>query len=755
MSTRAILGQSLLWFRLGLLAGLALGARPLAGADTAAGDFYVAPTGDDAQPGTLAQPFRTLDRARDAVRELKGKKPGVPVTVLVRGGNYSLERSVAFTGRDSGTAQAPVTYRAYPGEQPVFRGGKVITGWTLFRDKIYAAKLPGTENLYWRFRELFLNGERQIRARYPNFDPKEPDFGGWAFIESTVQTDTRPPVSFRVEPGVFTRKWAKPQQGEVFIIPGLAWLNHIIPIQAYDAEQGVITVTRRLNERWDNLMKGNRFYVENLLEELDQPGEWCFDTETQTLYFWPPNGTLDGAEVTAPVTDRLIELRATTSEQVRYLRFEGLTFTQTLPAFPFTNSLQPDYVDCNRSNSAGYAFYLENTEHCTISGCRFDQVGGDAIRMSGVCSYNRIVGNEIVKAGGQGISAVNLDFWPYEFPAIWRDNQATMRSVSSRLPWAVGNVISGNHIHHCGVIDNFGAAIHFHGYNTDKNIVSHNHIHDQPHHAIYFSMGFGQNIVEYNDISALCRVMADAGGVYFNRWTIVEGDPVLQQGSIIRYNRVRDVLGVRPQADPSDQPATTPSQDRIHRPHFTWGIYFDNSPRRTHIYGNLCIVNVEGGVFLGGGYAEPEDCLVENNIFVDSSGSQFDVAMAPAARGNRFVRNIAYYHNPEAAMLRTTRDYRYHKKQTNDGLKECDYNLYYLVGGGPLKLVGVESQTFEQWRAKGYDQHSVVSDPLFVDPAAGDYRLKPESPALALGFKPIPYERIGLAGFKAAESDAR
>ena len=113
----------------------------------------------------------------------------------------------------------------------------------------------------------------------------------------------------------------------------------------------MLSVTRRLTEVWDKLRKGNRFYVENLFEELDQPGEWCFDAESQSLYFWPPSGGLDGAEVTVPVIDRLIELRATTGEPVRRLRFSGLTFTQCLSAFPRTDPLHPDYVDCNRPNS--------------------------------------------------------------------------------------------------------------------------------------------------------------------------------------------------------------------------------------------------------------------------------------------------------------------------------------------------------------------------------------------------------------------
>jgi hypothetical protein len=487
---------------------------------------------------------------------------------------------------------------------------------------------------------------------------------------------------------------------------------------------------------------------------LDQPGDWCFDTETQTVYFMPPGGTMEGTEVTVPVTDRLIELRATTGESVRHLRFRGLAFTQTLSVFPHFHPLHPDYVDCNRPNSGGYAVYLENAEHCAIEGCTFDQVGGDAIRLHGYSGHNRIVGNQIAGAGAQGICLADLDLWPYDVPPVWRDNEQALREVSARLPWAVGNLISQNHIHHCGAIDRFGAAIRLHGLNTDGNVISHNHVHDQPHHGIYLSTGFGQNIIEYNDLHALCRSLADAGGVYSNRWCLLEDDPVLGLGHVIRYNRIRDVMGVHPHARPAADPAATPSPDRIVRPHMTWGIYFDNSPRRALVHGNLCIGNTWGGVFLGGGYAEPEACVVENNLFVDSSIYQFDVVLGAHARDNCFRRNIVCYRNPDAALMRAGRAWK-DGAASYAGWREFDRNLYWQAAGAPLRIPDLAEGTLDDWRALAFDRNSLVADPLFVDPAGGDYRLRPDSPALALGFAPLPVELMGITEETADMAAAR
>ncbi len=143
-------------------------------ADLTNADFYVASDGNDDGAGSREQPFRTLDRARDAVRALKAQSPDRPLTVLIRGGTYRLDQSVVFSGRDSGSAKAPITYKAYPSETPVFSGGRVVTGWKPYRDQVLAAQLPQIENWYYRFREMFLNGQRQIRARYPNATEPNP-----------------------------------------------------------------------------------------------------------------------------------------------------------------------------------------------------------------------------------------------------------------------------------------------------------------------------------------------------------------------------------------------------------------------------------------------------------------------------------------------------------------------------------------------------------------------------------------------------
>jgi hypothetical protein len=128
-----------------------------------------------------------------------------------------------------------------------------------------------------------------------------------------------------------------------------------------------------------------------------------------------------------------------------------------------------------------------------------------------------------------------------------------------------------------------------------------------------------------------------------------------------------------------------------------------------------------------------KDVVVENNIFAESSVQQMDLPRGGG--GNRISRNIIYYSSPRAALLKTNK---------GESIAECDFNVYYFqTAGAKLKVTGVENESFLKWREMGFDTHSKVVDPMFVDFGNGNYRLKAESPALALGFKPIDTSRIG------------
>ena len=604
----------------------------------------------------------------------------------------------------------------------------------------------------WKFRELYFNDESQIRARWPKFDPRDPLYGGWAFVAaaSPAQTEKNAPSApgrpseFRYEDTAAPpRPWSKVSQAELKVFPWYCWVDDLIPVAHIDVAKRVIALSRPVMPSDMPLTKGNRFYVENVLEELDQPGEWCLDTESGTLYFWPPTGSVAGAEVVAPFTDRLLELRGTPGAPIHNLTISGLTLTQTRSTWPEQRS-----ENFHAPAMRGEAIRLENAEECSVENNLIIRVGGDGVRLQGYGARNRVVGNEIAYAGGQGVSLAggfnfNTGFDAGVNTGFWMDKAALAR-ISALYPKSVGNLISNNHIHHTGRIKKNGGAIQFYSINSIDNVVSHNLIHDTADKGMTMQDGYGRFLIEYNEIRNVCLEISDTGAIMTNRWHLLEGDPELGGRIVIRNNLIRDAIGCGAYDSPREGRGFRRSRagGRIWTPYYAWGIYFDNSGMDRSVYNNIVIGTVLGGVTMPVG--DPKNNVFENNILVGSSAYQFDLRIGAGREGggetaarNRFVRNIVYSTVPGAGLFPIT-------DRTRGALVECDFNLYFAVTGEPLAIAGVKGGRLRDWQDLGFDHGSIVSDPLFVDPAHGDFRLKPESPAFRLGFRPIETKTIGL-----------
>lgn len=728
-----------------VLAAALLGhaARPAAAAEVAASQplhFYVSVKGDDrwngrrpaAQPApaegseAIDGPFATLARARDAIRDIRSETQLVqPVTVMVLDGTYYLDEPLELSGQDSGTAESPLTITAFPGHRPVLSGGRKIEGWKPSGNGIVQALLPDVKSGDWNFRQLFHNGRRQIRARWPNFDPANPLYGGWAFVDALQEGGHS--FQFSTAPDASPHRWSDPSQAEINIFPWYCWVNDILPVAEADAGRRTITLGHGPHHDWMPLLAGNRFIVENVLEELDQPGEWCLDRRSGRLSFWPPEGEAAAAEVVAPRLLELIRLTGDEKRPVRKITISGLTFSHTNSPFP-----EQQHESHHSPALSGAAVRLEHALDCRIENNRFHNLGGDAVRLHGPNAENRITGNEISEVGGSGVSLVshepgNAESW---------DDRDVLRRNSQRYPTLVRNVISNNHIHHCGVMKKNCAGVQLYGIDSVDNVISHNLIHHMSDKGMTMQDGFGRFIVEYNEMHTLGLEIADTGGIMTNRWFVLDDDPDLARGNIIRFNLIRDCIGCGAYAEqrsPKGEGDSVRAGGRIWSPYYTWGIYFDNSGENITVFGNIVVSTVLGGVSMPVG--SPRYNRVENNIFVGSSGNQVDLRMGGAAQGNRFVRNIVCFSNPDAMLLAAQPAAKQH-------LAACDHNVYFAAAGQELRVRGIG--TFADWQALGFDQHTLLADPLFVDAGKGDYRLRAESPAFQLGFQPIDTERIGL-----------
>ena len=822
-----------LWLGLLLLGALASAAR-------AEVTLWVAPGGDDRNPGTKERPLATLAGAREAVRGLRqaGELPG-PVTVTVRAGTYYLGAPLTLGPEDSGTEQCPITWRAAEGEAVTLSGGRVISGWKQGAGKIWTAHLPDVAAGKWDFRELFVNGKRQILARYPNFDPAEPYEGGWLFArtpagwkgdfgrgvhntqvagtwmeynlnvpatghyyvwlrdayvaavnqqfhhisdmsgatelsvdggpgvpllhlpdtggweafqwstaasaeldltagphvlrwtnvksgginpDAWVSTDDpawRPALplpataqgrhlfvvqaerpdkwngpllqfenyvasddTIYTDPGVVKPAWNAPG-AVVHIFPYNSWFSMTIPIEQADPAGNRIVLADKADGQ---VLAGNRYFVENVKEELDSPGEWYLDRAKGDLYYWPSDPAFPQVTVTAPVMDRLIVLAGTADKPVRHVNLQGFTIRDV----DYGDQQDPYYP-------AQAAIQLREASDCRVEGCNFLSVGGYAVWIKGGSARNAVTSNEVADAGEGGVF---LD------GSAWREggkgDDFHQADPSGRRP--TGNAVTENWIHHCGLVYAHVAGVYL-NYAV-STMVTHNLITDMPRYGISIKYNSPGNDLEYNKILRTNRETNDTGGIesYENPGP-----------TFIRYNLVGDSMGLKP----------TP-EGKIVSPYFCNGIYLDDHVSRVEIRGNLVYRQPWCGVMIHTGH----DNVIENNVFVDSRDQQFTWSnYSGNSKGNRIQHNIVAWSNPASTL----------------GLEEVpgpewvdsDYNLYWPPGK-QLDLSALVK--------KGLEAHSVIGDPLFVDAAHDDYRLRPGSPAEQIGFQPLPVDRMGPVG---------
>ncbi|MAE67695.1 MAG: hypothetical protein CMJ18_25860 [Phycisphaeraceae bacterium] len=694
--------------------------------------FYVSPDGRDDASGRhpvdigSGAPFATLTAARDAVRKLIASGPDRPVTVMLLDGVYRLDKPLALAPEDSGTPECPVTWTAFPGDRPVLSGGRVLNDWQMHLGPIRKCVLP-PELRALKIRQLFHDGQRQIRARWPKRNHADPLYGGWAFIEQTLPEEEDNPHTLVYEPADEPKIWSKPEQAEVNVFIWYCWINHLLPVVAVDREARSIRIDHERILYDMTLTKGNRFIVENVLEELSEPGEWCLDTDDGTVYFWPPEP--DGQTV-VPVADRLIELVGRPREPLHDVCIRGLTFTHTRSPFPDQLNEDCFHSPCLR----GEAIRLENARDCIIERNVFRTIGGDGVRLHGSNTRNRMWRNEISDCGGSGISLASDGKYNSN---DWTDTDE-MRRASRRYPRSVQNEIAHNDVRQCGALKKNGGAVQVFGLSCTDNVIAHNHLHDLPDKAVVIQDGFGRIIVEYNDIHDVAAEISDTGAIMTNRWYPFEDNRNLRDGNIIRFNRIRNVIGCGAYGKPLAELSSTRAGGRIWTPYYNWGIYLDNSGMKVTIFGNLVIGAVRGGVSFPVG--DPQDNTIENNILVDCLLHQADFHIGgDCGARNRFVRNVLYHSDPEAAMVCISAN-------TVPVFAEFDLNVYGTPGEARLAWVAgerSEADCREVWRDTGFDMNSVIADPLFVDAEHGDYRLRPDSPAFDLGFQPLDFDCVG------------
>ena len=671
---------------------LSAGAAGRVGAEPVT--FYVAPNGNDAWSGRLAEPdaddndgpFATVPRAQEALRALRSDAalPG-SVTIRIRG-VHRLSEPLVITPDDSGAEQHPVTFSGYPGERPLLSGGRPITGWQEGEDGRWTVTLPEVKAGEWSFLQLFVGGERRRPARAPN--------EGYYRIASLMPGPPIPnskPVArekFIFAPGDL-RRWA--QLGDVRVVLMHSWETSLHPIRSVDTEANLVEFAAPMREWWSigHWEANQRYYVENALELLDQPGEWYLDRSTGVLTYLPmPGEDIRQVEVIAPVLTELVRLEGNADEG----RFVDHVVLRGLDLHHADWVLSPEG---NSSTQAAItvpaAVTATGARHCVLEDCEVAHVGTYGVWFGRGCKENRIERNHIHDLGAGGVR-------------IGEDRMARHDAAE-----ASGNVVTNNYIHDGGRV--YAAGVGLWLAQSSGNTISHNEIHSFNYSGISVGWNWNEapnrthsNTIEYNRVHHVMQgVLSDGGGIY----TLG-----VQPGTVIRNNIFHDIWPY------------------MGNPAMAWGIYFDQGSRGMLVENNIVYHTLTGGIMNTG---RPE-ITVRNNIFALSARHAAWRYSQDGDPPSTVERNIFYltqgelFHNDGGRM---------------DERTGWERNLYWRTDGRPLEFYGAD---FAAWQARGLDANSRVADPKFVDPARFDFRVQPGSPALELGFEPIDTSRVGLIG---------
>ncbi|NEA30997.1 discoidin domain-containing protein [Streptomyces sp. SID13031] len=526
---------------LAVLAGLLVPSALLAAPAEATGPttLYVAPAAHaKGGTGTLARPLSSLEQARDQVRKLTKHQRG-DIRVVLLPGDYRRTDTFQLTSQDSGRNGHKVIYQALPGTSVTIDGGRLVTGWTLSdpAKNIYKAHVGSID-----FRQFYVNGERQQRARGPENPP------GWSKTTTGYTDTTSSLANFK-------------NQGDIEVDSRWGWMHYRCPVQSAVGT----TVTMQQPCYYNaNLHEGqeiqNPTWIENAYELLDSPGEWYLDKSTGDVYYLPkPGQSPTTATVVVPQVQSLVDVTGSITDPVQNIQFDGITFSYSTWLAPSSDDGMVEGQAGFRINGSGWRdfdhsrLYWEKTpgavnvgysRNISFTGNTFTHLGAVGLNLNTGSQGTTIRGNIVRDVAATGIQVGGtdiIDHHPADARAITKDTLVS------------NNVITK------AAADYSGSLAIMAGY-TEHTVIEHNKIYDLPYSGISVGWGWGNtdvggdtnypgnfgipiydtpttaknNIIRDNSISDIMKHQADGGAIY----TLS-----MQPGSVVSGNYIKNTPG--------------------------------------------------------------------------------------------------------------------------------------------------------------------------------------------------------------------
>ena len=633
-------------------------------------DWYISPTGNDSDgDGSVGSPWHTLHKARDMARTRKNE----PVTIYLMDGTYYLEATLNFTESDSRSSTAPLTFMAIDGAEPVVHGGKTVSGWNTEGNLFY--KDLGPDHYY--FKNLFKGNERRTRARTPNL-------GSFYRVAKSLNSRTQ----FEFHPGDINSSWTNLNEVNVNVYYNWwahkGWIKNVTG-NTVELEQGVWAIGG-VNDEQRKSENRARYYIENIFEGLDSPGEWYYNHTSGRLYYYPMPGETPSVELHVPLMTHLIDIQGGWSTPVTYINFEGLAFNYA----DWKEQKTDAYFNTQAHKKVKSAMInMYSAQHITFLNCEIAHGGGYGITMQPGSQNNMVQKCHIYDLGAGGVyMGTNTS-----------QNSSAFPQASQRIS---NNTVDNCFIHNTSNVWHGSVSIYAELVADTK--ITNNEISDNDYSGISFGWRWNtnstmaeNNLIQYNHVHhCLQGYLGDGGGIY------ILGN---QPGTRILDNKVHDIV----------------SEGKIAK-----GIYLDQGAAGITIARNW-VYNTHYGFTSKG-----RDNIWHDNIF----------AFLFYHKGLGDMDAVEFPKKLEAKRNIVLTQYGVTDHVTGD-LVELDQNLYWDINSGEDIVFG--TKTFAEYQAVE-DANGRVADPKFVDPWNYDFRLQSGSPALELGFVETDPAKFGLYG---------
>lgn len=473
-------------------------------------EYYVSPEGDDQNNGSYSEPFATIEKALEMVGISFQNNPNRNCTIFIADGKYSVKKPIEINSNWLSNSDGTLYIKAMNDSRPIVTGGVSVNNWTNIKTEIWKAELPSDFQGTQLPRELFIDGRRSMRARFPT--------NGFLRIKQSGE-DRR--TNFYFEKDDFPPP-ADIEQTELVFFHD--WSVSRIDLKAIDYEQGVLIAIDTIGARdldffaIDGWEPHPRYYLENDVNFLDQDYEWCTNSRENSIYIkFPKDIDPNDLDIVIPFSEGIVKLFGTNENPLRNVNIEGIAFKHSAWYIPSGGyrGVQATHFDSRIEGKEDWsvvpaAVMGEWLRNCSIRNCVFENLGGGGIWLgagSKECSvsnsrFEDISGNGIMIGEGGDRLVDGKEWW---------------KTAPEQI--AFGNTIEKCIITECGK-QFYGAVGIWSGF-TARTKITNNEIFNLPYSGI--SMGWiwnstptpcRENIISNNHIHHVMEKLSDGGGIY-------------------------------------------------------------------------------------------------------------------------------------------------------------------------------------------------------------------------------------------------